>query len=76
MTNPAPDSGLWQRLVMPEEDRRNHSTAPSWDGGYRWFRSINVVDLQQYRSPAEKERIRVVLLCRPVVRSCSPGHAA
>jgi hypothetical protein len=27
-----------------------------------WFRSANIVDLQQYRSPAEKERIRTVLL--------------
>jgi len=65
MTNPAPksDSGnLWQRLVMPEEDKRTHPTAPPWDGGFRWFRSANIVDLQQYRSPAEKERIRAVLL--------------
>jgi len=49
---------------MPEEDRRTHPTAPSWDGGFRWFRSANIVDLQQYRSPAEKERIRAVLLCQ------------
>ncbi len=53
---------LWQKLVMPEEDRRKFPSAPSWDGGYRWFRSANVVDLQHYRSPAEKEHIRVVLL--------------
>jgi len=58
-------STLWQRLVLPEEDRRTHPTAPSWDGGFRWFRSANIVDLQQYRSPAEKERIRAVLLCWP-----------
>ena len=56
---------LCQKLVMPEEDRRAHPTASSWDGGFRWFRSANVVDLQQYRSPAEKERIRAVLLCWP-----------
>jgi len=54
---------------MSEEDRRTHPTAPSWDGGFRWFRSTNVLDLQQYRSPAEKERIRAVLLCLPL-----PGH--
>jgi hypothetical protein len=63
--SPAPSNSLntfWQRLVMSEEDRRLYPAAPSWDGGYRWFRSRNVVDLQQYRSPAEKERIRVVLL--------------
>ena len=55
-------NAFWQRLVMPEEDRRRCPSAPSWGGGYRWFRSANVVDLQRYRSPAEKERIRVVLL--------------
>jgi hypothetical protein len=57
---PKPDE-LYHRLIMPEEDRRAHLTAPQWAGGYRWFRSANVVDLQQYRSPAEKERIRAVL---------------
>lgn len=55
---------FWQKLVMPEEDRRLYPSAPSWEGGYRWFRSANVVDLQHYRSPAEKERIRAVLLGR------------
>jgi hypothetical protein len=58
---PKPDN-LYHRLVMPEEDRRAHPTAPQWAGGYRWFCNANVVDLQQYRSPAEKERIRTVLL--------------
>jgi hypothetical protein len=47
---------------MSEEDKRLYPQAPSWDGGYRWFRGHNVVDLQQYRSPTEKERIRAVLL--------------
>jgi hypothetical protein len=62
---PKPDSNpLWQRLVMPEEDRRRYPQAPPWAGGYRWFRSPNVVDLQSYRSPVEKDRIRRVLLNR------------
>ena len=63
--SPEPKSGsnpFWQKLVMPEEDKRAYPSAPQWDGGYRWFRSTNVIDLQRYRSPAEKERIRVVLL--------------
>jgi hypothetical protein len=55
---------LWHRLVIAEEIRRLYPAAPAWDGGYRWFRSRNVVDLQNYRSPAEKERIRRVLLAR------------
>jgi hypothetical protein len=53
---------LWQKLVMSEETRRLCPSAPVWDGGYRWFRSRNVVDLQNYRSPIEKQRIRSVLL--------------
>jgi hypothetical protein len=59
-------NSTWQKLVMPEEDRRRYPSAPSWDGGFRWFRSPNIVDLQQYRSATEKERIRIVLLngCR------------
>jgi hypothetical protein len=53
---------------MAEEDRRLYPRASPWDGGYRWFRSSNVVDLQQYRSPTEKKRIRTVLLAatRPI----------
>jgi hypothetical protein len=47
---------------MPEEDRRLYPAARAWDGRYRWFRSRNIIDLQHYRSPAEKERIRVVCL--------------
>ena len=71
--NPNPDT-LWQRLVMPEEDRRTYPAAPQWVGGFRWFRSTNVVDLQHYRSPAEKERIRVVLLGRTPGRTLRFAH--
>jgi hypothetical protein len=35
-------------MVLPEEDRRRYTTAP-WQGGYRWFRSANVVCLEHYR---------------------------
>jgi hypothetical protein len=36
---------FWRRFVLPEEDRQ----CP-WDGiGYRWFRSPNVVAIEQYR---------------------------
>jgi hypothetical protein len=53
---------IYRQLIMPEEDRRAHPTAPQWTGGYRWFRSANIVDLQNYRSPAEKIRIQAVIL--------------
>jgi hypothetical protein len=39
---------FWQLLAFPEEDRHLHTSAP-WDGGYRWFRSPNVICLEKYR---------------------------
>jgi hypothetical protein len=59
---PADDEALWRKLLMPEEARRGHPLALPWSGGYRWFQSDNVVDLQDYRSSIEKERICRVLL--------------
>jgi hypothetical protein len=59
---PGPDLDLLRQLTLPEEDRRAHPTVPQWNGGQRWFRSANVVDLQNYRSAAEKARINVRLL--------------
>ena len=35
-------------ITIPEEDRHLFTTAP-WTGGYRWFRSPNVIPLEQYR---------------------------
>jgi hypothetical protein len=59
---PSSPKPLWQRLTLSEEERRGHPQAAPWSGGHRWFASANVVDLQHYRSPADKERIRRVLL--------------
>jgi hypothetical protein len=53
---------FWQKLVMSEERRRLYPSAPIWNGGYRWFQSHNVIDLQHYRNPVEKQRICQVLL--------------
>ena len=59
------DESFFQRFALSVEDMIQQRLAPHHCyGGYRWFRSANVVDLQQYRSPAEKERIRAVLLYR------------
>jgi hypothetical protein len=43
-----PGEEFLQRFVWPEEDRRLFTTA-AWDGGYRWFRSPNVVCIERYR---------------------------
>jgi hypothetical protein len=56
------DDAFCRKFIMPEETRWLYPSAPAWSGGYRWFQSDNVVDLQQYRSASEKERICRVLL--------------
>jgi hypothetical protein len=39
----------WLRQwTIPEEDRRKHTSLP-WTGGYRWFRSANVIPIEQWR---------------------------
>ena len=35
-------------VTLPEEDRAKHTSA-GWQGGYRWFRSPNVVCLEKAR---------------------------
>jgi hypothetical protein len=44
------DETFWRRMVLPEEDRSSLTDA-EWKGGYRWFRSENVVCLEHYRRP-------------------------
>jgi hypothetical protein len=34
--------------TIPEEDRHNYTSLP-WAGEFRWFRSSNVICLEQYR---------------------------
>jgi hypothetical protein len=45
------DEAFLRSLMLPEEDRRRLTTAP-WSGGFRWFRSPNVIDLERYRRNA------------------------
>lgn len=43
------DEAFLRQLVLPEEDRlRLHPTIP-WTGGFRWFRSPNVVPIERWR---------------------------
>ena len=37
-----------RQLFLPEEERAKYTTV-KWNGGYRWFRSPNVVCLEKYR---------------------------
>jgi hypothetical protein len=37
-----------RQLLLPEEDRARY-TSLKWEGGYRWFRSPNVIPLEKAR---------------------------
>ena len=36
-------------VTFPEEDRHLFTTTP-WRGGFRWFRSANILPLERWRS--------------------------
>jgi hypothetical protein len=42
------DEAFLRRIIFPEEDRNLFTSTP-WRGGYRWFRSPNVVPIEQWR---------------------------
>ena len=44
------DEALLRSLIRPEEDRRRLHPELPWRGGYRWFRSANVIPMERYRS--------------------------
>ena len=46
------DEEFLRWMIFPEEDRHKFTTTP-WRGGYRWFRSPNVIPLEHYRRPLE-----------------------
>jgi hypothetical protein len=46
------DEAFLRTVIFPEEDRRLFTTAP-WSGGFRWFKSANIVPLEWYREKAK-----------------------
>ncbi len=46
------DDRLLRRLILCEEDRRRLFPTTTWAGGYRWFKSANIIDLEVYRRSA------------------------
>jgi hypothetical protein len=58
------DDNFLRRLIMCEEDRCRLFPTSTWTGSFRWFRAANIIDLQRYRGPVEKDRIRAMLLQR------------
>jgi hypothetical protein len=52
-SDPKDDEAFLRTIVFSEEERRLFTTAP-WSGGFRWFRSTNVVPLEKYREMKRK----------------------
>jgi hypothetical protein len=50
------EDNLLRRFIFPEEDRHLYTTAP-WSGGFRWFRSSNVIPIEQLRRERESGRL-------------------
>jgi len=46
----AEDEDFMRSLTRCEEDRRKLYPGVVWNGGYRWFRSDNIVCLEQARA--------------------------
>jgi hypothetical protein len=46
---------FWQRLILPEEDRAA-LTDKQWIGGYRWYKSRNILCFEHYRRNAPRCR--------------------
>jgi hypothetical protein len=42
------DETFLRHVTFPEEDRHLFTLTP-WRGGYRWFRSPNVIPIEQWR---------------------------
>jgi hypothetical protein len=39
------EHAFWRKLILPQEERRT-----PWEGkGYRWFKSPNVIPIEQWR---------------------------
>ena len=47
--NAEDDEAFLRSLIRPEEDRRRLHPELPWRGGYRWFRSANVIPMERYR---------------------------
>jgi hypothetical protein len=52
------EDAFWQRLILPEEDRRRLFPETAWSGGYRWFRSPNVVPIEQWRRRKQERALK------------------
>jgi hypothetical protein len=49
------DEAFMHSLTRCEEDRRRLYPGVAWDGGYRWFRSPNVIPLERFKPSKKRE---------------------
>lgn len=48
------EHAFWRKLILPQEDRRT-----PWEGkGYRWFRSPNIIPIEQWRRGGNEDAER------------------
>jgi len=69
-----PGEEFLQKLTWPEEERYLYTTAP-WDGGYRWFRSPNVLCLERYRARKQATGGKDDTSPRPWKRGSAPARS-
>jgi hypothetical protein len=50
------DLAFMRKFVRPEEDLREQRRRMPWTGGYRYFRSENVVCIEHYQQAARHRR--------------------
>jgi hypothetical protein len=51
------DDDLLRAYCLPEEDIVASPYVSRAIGGFRWFRSANIIDMWQYRQPPEQQQI-------------------
>ena len=61
------DDAFMRKVTWCEEDRRRLHPSVPWNGGYRWFRSPNVIPLERYRpfNWINARPLRSVIDCEP-----------
>jgi hypothetical protein len=57
------DESFLRSVTFPEEDRQLFTTAP-WNGGYRWFRSPNVIPIEHRRQLRARRRSASAQWCK------------
>jgi hypothetical protein len=57
-TDDEDDEAFLRSLIRPEEDRRRLHPDLPWQGGYRWFRSPNVIPIEKYRKLRGEKQAR------------------